>query len=393
MNNNNRTRKSFIYWLAERTYLKSFKRKFKVSLKNDTALDLKQGPMLVMSNHCGTHDPMAVSSVLPCFIRWVCGAYLMKTVFLRFVFKHLSKCIGKQQGQGDLSAIRNMQKALRKGDVVGLFPEGTRTWDGEMMPVATKPLAKMIKIFKVPAVFINLEGGYASEPRWADEKRMGNGITVHVRAALMPEQSGSMDVDEIEEYIKENFFFSNDLWKKTANYSYKAENRASGIQRVLYLCPQCKCVGTIVTDGNIIRCGKCGLATSLNEKDNLQPCVGKLKTVADWHKWEASYLSQVENFSSENGVLFQKGKIGENKLSTLSKNISVSLSKNTARVYYKEKGSKKHLVNFPYEKVSSLILNAKQTIELCMEDEVYRIRLLPDASSLKYHEKYLSVQK
>jgi hypothetical protein len=50
-------------------------------------------------------------------------------------------------------------------------------------------------------------------------------------------------------------------------------------------------------------------------------------------------------------------------------------------------------LDLPLEKVTSLVLNAKQTMELFCEDVLYRIRLLPDASSLKYHEYYLAFNK
>ena len=51
------------------------------------------------------------------------------------------------------------------------------------------------------------------------------------------------------------------------------------------------------------------------------------------------------------------------------------------------------LYELPLSKVTSLVLNAKQTMELFCEDVLYRIRLLPDASSLKYHEYYLGYKK
>ena len=54
------------------------------------------------------------------------------------------------------------------------------------------------------------------------------------------------------------------------------------------------------------------------------------------------------------------------------------------------KGVRGKQYQLPLNQVSSLILNAKQTIELFLGDILYRIRLLPGASSLKYHEYYIS---
>ena len=39
--------------------------------------------------------------------------------------------------------------------------------------------------------------------------------------------------------------------------------------------------------------------------------------------------------------------------------------------------------------ISSLVLNAKQTMELFCDDVLYRIRLLPEANALKYQEYFI----
>jgi hypothetical protein len=42
----------------------------------------------------------------------------------------------------------------------------------------------------------------------------------------------------------------------------------------------------------------------------------------------------------------------------------------------------------PLQDITSLVLNAKQTMELFCGNVLYRIRLLPGANSLKYQEYY-----
>ena len=51
------------------------------------------------------------------------------------------------------------------------------------------------------------------------------------------------------------------------------------------------------------------------------------------------------------------------------------------------------VLELPLKDVSSLILNAKQTMELFCNNVLYRIRLMPDSCSLKYHEYFLSFKK
>ncbi len=143
-------------------------------------------PFLVMGNHVHTFDPFFVSAASPIHIRWVAGAYLFKMRGLRPLMERWITAISKQQGRSDLYTIRTISEALKQGDVVGLFPEGTRSWDGE--PVGfDMAIAKLVKIFKVPIVLLNLEGFYGLRPRWARKRRTGTG-TIRVVEILSAEK-------------------------------------------------------------------------------------------------------------------------------------------------------------------------------------------------------------
>lgn len=387
-----KTRMSFMYALAKVVYCPFVLKKNHVHIINEKKIDIRKGPVLLISNHCGAHDPVIVGSAMPRLVRWVAGAYLFKSPFFCFVFKYLAKCIPMQQGQSDVTAVRRMQQALKSGDVVGLFPEGTRTWDGDMVDFDTKPLAKMIRMFKVPTLFINIEGAYAMQPRWADTYRKGGNINIRYKALLSPQQISDMSVEEIQKSIEENLFFSNDAWKETTEYNFKSQTRAEGVQRLLYICPKCSRVGTLKAHGNEIECTRCNFKASLDGKDNVHCSDNQFTTLNQWHRWESEKVGRIYTFAKEKGVLLEVAPLGEQGFEKLSTDISVSFSYNVMRVSYKDAKNKRHALNFPFDKVSSLILNTKQTIELVMNATVYRIRLLPDSCSLKYHEKYLSLK-
>ncbi len=116
--------------------------------------------------------------------------------------------------------------------------------------------------------------------------------------------------------------------------------------------------------------------------------------LSEWHNWEASEISDLGSLPPERGVLFQRGDANnEGELETLSKDITVRIEDDILKVECKQPLGKPDCYDLPLSKVTSLILNAKQTMELFCEDVLYRIRLLPEASSLKYHEYYLGFQK
>ena len=379
--------------IARATYGKIITAHGKVTLKNECGADLKAGPYLFLLNHTEIMDPIIVTAVMPRHIRWAAGAYLFKNKFLHKVIGEWCTAIPKQQGRSDLSMVKNIQKALKDGDSVGLFPEGTRTWDGEMMPINYVPLAKLLRFFKAPVIFVHIEGGFAHHPRWADSKRRGK-VIVNVKHMLTSEQIASMDLQTLQDTTRDYLRFSNDEWKQTTEYSYVSDRRAEGIQRLLYMCPQCREVDSMKAVGNRITCSKCNTAAVLDDNDNLTSVDIPFTRMSEWHNWEAGEISKVSSFPKEKGVLFQKGDANdEGELETLSKDITVQLEDGVLKVDCKLSLGRTEHYDLPLSNVTSLVLNAKQTMELFCEDVLYRIRLLPDASSLKYHEYYLGYKK
>ncbi len=377
--------------IAKMTYSKLLQVGGRLRLKNECGADLKSGPYLLLLNHVGIMDPVMVSSVMPRHIRWVAGAYLFKTWFLKFIIGKCCTAIPKQQGRQDISTFRNIQRILKEGDNVGLFPEGTRTWDGEMMPVSYLSLAKLLRLYKVPVLFVHLEGGFAHQPRWADYKRRGK-VVVNVKYLLTPQQMAQMEVPDLAQTIEKYLHFSNDEWKETVDYDYKSPKRAEGLQRLLYMCPSCNGIDSHATQGNKITCRSCGATTILDEMDNLTSIDTPFKRLSQWHSWEAQRIGEVSQLPEERGVLLQRGDSNHDvDLETLSKDFSVQLKNDTIHIRFASASDKD--LSLPLEKISSMILNAKQTMELFCEDVLYRIRLLPDSSSLKYHEYYLAFKK
>ena len=380
-------------WLisfARCTYGRLLRAGGKVGLRNDCGADLKAGPYIYLFNHVGIMDPVMVSAVFPCHVRWVAGAYLFKNRFLKLVLGKGCGAIPKQQGRNDLSMARNIGTALKNGDNIGLFPEGTRTWDGEMMPIVYIALAKFVRRYNVPVVVCHLEGGYAHQPRWADHKRKGK-VTVAVRHYLSAEELQTTQIDALASRLEEYMHFSNDEWKRTADYSYVCGRRAEGLQRLLYMCPKCNAFDSLDTSGNTITCRKCGAVAELDPMDDIVSSDIPFHTLREWHEWESSETCRQGGFPAEGGVLFQTGDDNDDgELKTISENITVQLKDDILTVDCNGTDAGENRYDLPLQDITSLVLNAKQTMELFCGNVLYRIRLKPEANSLKYQEYYRS---
>ena len=355
-----------------------------------------QEPFLILGNHCQVYDGFFISAAAKVHIRWVAGAALFKLFGLKMLLIGWIGAIAKQQGRSDLHTIRSISHAFKEGDIVGLFPEGTRTWDGESVGF-DRSTAKLIKILKVPVIIISLEGIYATKPRWADKKRVGSPL-LRVLPPLSAQAIASMTKDELYDYLVAHLSFSFRTWQEENRIPFIGKAQAEGLQRVLYLCPDCLSYSTLRTKKDAIWCTKCGMSSHLDAYDQFKSVQGNnpFKDVPQWHDWERGQLFshvQAANpekslFPSDKGVLFQRGE--EGKLIIMSKDFSLSAMKEGMQVV----STNPVLFSlFSFSKMQSMVINAKNTIEFYHDDKLYRIRTEKDGSPLKYVELFHLLNK
>ena len=85
----------------------------------------KDGPVLVCGNHRSYLDPPLIESTATRDVRFIAKEELRKNplfAFLGFVFDG----IYVKRDAKDVSAMKTTLKALKDGDCIGIFPEGTR---------------------------------------------------------------------------------------------------------------------------------------------------------------------------------------------------------------------------------------------------------------------------
>lgn len=355
-----------------------------------------QEPFLVLGNHSQIYDAFFISAAAKVHVRWVAGAALFKLIGLKTLLARGIGSIAKQQGRSDLHTIRSISKALGKGDIVGLFPEGTRTWDGESVGF-DRSTAKLIKILKVPVIIVSLEGIYANKPRWADKKRIGT-PTLRVLPPLSKEAIAKMTKDELYDYLVENLSFSFSKWQEQNRIPFRGKAQAKGLQRVLYLCPDCMSYSTLQTSKDTISCTKCNMTAQLDAYDQFTTIQGNnpFKDIPQWHEWEQEQLRthvqkvkpETSIFPPDKGVLFQRGIDG--KLFTLSKNFTLTATREGMQIT----GSDPVLFTlFLFSKMQSMVINSKNTIEFYNDDKLYRIRIEKTGSPLKYVELFTMLTK
>lgn len=114
--------------------------KFFLHLRVETEQDLKKlrGPLIVVSNHLCWADSFIIGASFPFLarvfpIRYAClwkFFYLPPFLFFNWAFGGFPVW----RGIGLERALRKPLKILKKGGVVGIFPEGQREWKGIQKP-------------------------------------------------------------------------------------------------------------------------------------------------------------------------------------------------------------------------------------------------------------------
>jgi 1-acyl-sn-glycerol-3-phosphate acyltransferase len=101
----------------------------------------RRGPAILIANHVSYLDAGVLGSVVPRKIHFIVLSRMYAMWRLRWFYAGM-ETIPVQPGRPDRAAIRRALQVLRRGGVVGIFPEGSRSPDGSLQPA--QPGAAMI---------------------------------------------------------------------------------------------------------------------------------------------------------------------------------------------------------------------------------------------------------
>ena len=113
------------------------------------------GPLVFCFNHFSWLDPWAFGGVVPRTVYYVAKQEAHDNPFIG-PFIRLFGTSSVRRGESDREAIRIMREVVRRGDALGMFPEGTRQ---EREPGPVRSGAAMIAVQEqVPVVCGAIEG-------------------------------------------------------------------------------------------------------------------------------------------------------------------------------------------------------------------------------------------
>lgn len=154
----------------------------------------RTGPMLVCSNHQSNLDPLILGCACPRPVNYLAKKQLFSFPPLGW-FLRWNDAIELDRKKG-LGGIKETLKRLKRNESVVMFPEGTRSRDGELQPVKGG-FCTLVKKTKVPIMPVAIEGAWDAMPRHSPLPNFGATIQVVFGDAIQPEDYLELSDEEL----------------------------------------------------------------------------------------------------------------------------------------------------------------------------------------------------
>ena len=197
----------------------------------------------------------------------------------------------------DLHLVKSINKVLKRGDVLSMYPEARYSPCG-ILSFMPDSLGKLVKMNKVPVVAVVHHGNHLHSPFWNFRKKRKVPLHTTMTQILTAEQIKSMTVEEINAALREALWYDDYQYQKDNGILITELFRAEGLHKVLYQCPACGKEHEMASEGTELFCRACGKRWHLREDGNLEALDGETEFphIPDWFMWERTQVEQqIEN--------------------------------------------------------------------------------------------------
>ncbi len=154
----------------------------------------RRGGALVLANHQSFLDPVLLGVPTLRRIHYLARVTLYRSRLFRLLTAPLD-AVPLDRKRHLLSGLREAIGRMQGGEVLGIFPEGQRTWDGQLLPLQPGFLL-LARRAGVPLVPVGIAGAYEVWPRQRRWPGLGR-IWVHYGEPIPPEQVAAMSDQEL----------------------------------------------------------------------------------------------------------------------------------------------------------------------------------------------------
>ncbi|MGE9270354.1 MAG: lysophospholipid acyltransferase family protein [Verrucomicrobiales bacterium] len=173
----------WVYWIGWLLFRSAFRGLFGLKVRGSDRL-LREGPVLVVSNHESFLDPPLIGGLYDDEMHFLARKSLFKGP-AKWVYRQWNS-VPVDQEKPDMSSLKTIIRLLKQGHRVLVFPEGARTMDGSLGEA--QPGVGLIAVKAgVPIQPIRIRGAREALPRGSGRIRLAR-IEVHIGEPIILSQ-------------------------------------------------------------------------------------------------------------------------------------------------------------------------------------------------------------
>lgn len=348
----------------------------------DEYLKLKNSQVIYLCQHKSRLDYIYLLAGLKNLnVNVLCG---YQNIFQKSSYNLLKRMgvIAKKLYQPDVQATMQMFQVIKRGGSLVIFPEGIQSTSGSTHPInpATK---SFIKKAGLPVVLVTIKGAYFTRTRYSTDIKKGK-ITVTFDKLFSAEDCKNLSKEELHSALLQRFKYNEfDEFsdKKVAFYGKKPN--ISGLDNIIYKCPNCNKEFTFFTEKDKMICKDCGFAIKMDEYYDISSENYHLpfKNIDEWYKWQRKVISK--EILSDEFKLTSKVKIGRINTKKLDNNYSLlyygegNLTLTNSGLYYDGLADGKEVnMFFEPKQVYSLTMSLSCDLDLYYKNNYFNFKLL-----------------
>ncbi len=128
---------------------------------------VEEGPLILASNHQSYFDPPLVGICSRRGVYYLARKTLLQIPLLGKLLPHINVILVDRDGN-DMSALKSVIRTVKSGNAVVLFPEGTRSGDGNLQS-GKAGIGLVIAKTRAPVQPFRIFGSYEAFPKGSDK--------------------------------------------------------------------------------------------------------------------------------------------------------------------------------------------------------------------------------
>ena len=154
-----------------------------------------KGSVLLVCNHQSNLDPMLIGVRLDRTLSYIAKSELFQNRYAARLLRWLG-AFPVRQGSVDVYALKEAIARLRQGRALAIFPEGSRTPDGDMLPIQ-RGVGLIVRRTSAPVLPVVLHGSFDA---WSIHMKGFRPAKIHLLYGEPHDLTG-LDENEVVEWI------------------------------------------------------------------------------------------------------------------------------------------------------------------------------------------------